>query len=900
MAIDRLPKAYEPARVEQRLYAEWMQRGSFRAVPDPTRESWAVMMPLPNVTGELHIGHALNNTLQDVQTRFWRMRGYNALYQPGTDHAGIATQNVVEKEIAAEGLRREDLGRERFEARVWDWVEKYGRIIYSQLERLGLSCDWDRKVFTLDPVYYDAVLEAFVRLYDKGLIYRSRDYMVNWCPRCRTAISDLEVEHEEIDSHLWYVRYPGVDGSPGLVIATQRPETILADVAVAVHPDEERYRALIGREVVVPIVERPVPVIADRRVDPAFGTGALKITPGHDPTDFEIGRDHGLVPLVVIADDGRMNEAAGEFAGLDRFEARERVAQVIASQGLLERLEPYRTSVGKCDRCHTIIEPYITDQWFCDVKGMAERAAEAIRSGRVRFHPERWARVALDWLDNIRPWTISRQLWWGHRIPVWLCGACGQRVASKVEPSACQRCGSRKWAQDQDVLDTWFSSALWPFATLGWPREAEDLRYFYPTSVLVTDRGIIFLWVCRMIMFGLEFMGEVPFRDVYIHPTVHDIQGRRMSKSLGTGIDPLEVIKRHGADALRFALVSRCSQAQQDMRFDEKMIADTRNFANKIWNAARFVHMKGGETDPLAVNPAEMTFTSADIWILSRLQRTIDEVTRAYETYQFDQAARALYRFLWNEYCDWYLEMAKVQLGDQVAVGSRQMPDSCGQFTLDSRLSTLDSVVTTRWVLWHVLEQSLRLLHPIMPFVTEEAWRSLPNRGGTLMLSPWPQSDPRRIHEGVEQEMALVREMIREIRGLRADLRMPPHDPVEVHIAAPKAEGVILEEAAPFLRALARAELRWSHEGRRPRPSALGVVGAVELHVPLDPEQARSLAARAQKELDQVEQEVDRLERKLADESFLRRAPAEVVETDRQRLTEAKHRREKLRRYLVD
>lgn len=871
MAIERLPKAYEPAQVEERLYSEWTRRGYFRAVPDPVRERWAVMMPLPNVTGELHIGHALNNTLQDVQTRFWRMRGRNALYQPGTDHAGIATQNVVEKELAGEGLRREDLGRERFEARVWDWVGKYGRIIYSQLERLGLSCDWDRKVFTLDSAYYDAVLEAFVGLYDRGLIYRSRDYMVNWCPRCRTAISDLEVEHEEIDSHLWHVRYPGADGSAGVVIATQRPETILADVAVAVHPEDERYRKLIGQEVVVPIVQRAVPVIADRRVDPAFGTGALKITPGHDPTDFEIGRDHGLAPLVVIADDGRMNDAAGEFAGLDRFEGRERVAQAIASQGLVEKVEPYRTSVGRCDRCHTIIEPYITEQWFCDVKRMAARAAEAIRSGRVRFHPERWTRVALDWLDNIRPWTISRQLWWGHRIPVWLCEECGQRVASKVEPSACQRCGGRKWAQDPDVLDTWFSSALWPFTTLGWPRETEDLRYFYPTSVLVTDRGIIFLWVCRMIMFGLEFMDEVPFRDVYIHPTVHDMQGRRMSKSLGTGIDPLEVIERHGADALRFALVSRCSQAQQDMRFDEKMIADMRNFANKIWNAARFVQMNLGDVDPLVVNPAEMVFTSADIWILSRLQRAIDEVTRAYETYQFDQASRALYRFMWGEYCDWYLEMAKVQMGE-----------------------------ATRWVLWHVLDQSLRLLHPIMPFVTEEVWRSLPHRGGTLMLGPWPPPDPSRIHEGVEQEMALVQETIREIRSLRADLRMPPHDPVEIHIAAPQIERAILEKAAPFLGALARAEVRWLADSNRPRPAALGVVGTVELHVPLGAEQARSLAVRAKKELDQVHGEVERLERKLADGAFLERAPAEVVEADRQRLTEARQRREKLRRYLVD
>ncbi|MDR5684291.1 MAG: valine--tRNA ligase [Armatimonadota bacterium] len=879
MAIDRLPKAYDPAQVEQRLYQEWRERGYFRAVPDAAREPWAVMMPLPNVTGELHIGHALNNTLQDVQTRFWRMRGRNALYQPGTDHAGIATQNVVEKELAAEGLRREDLGRERFEARVWDWVGKYGRIIYAQLERLGLSCDWDRKVFTLDPQYSDAVLEAFVRLYERGLIYRSRDYMVNWCPRCRTAISDLEVEHEEVDSHLWHVRYSGADGSPGVVIATQRPETILADVAVAVHPEDERYRDMIGREVVVPIVGRKVPVIADRRVDPEFGTGALKITPGHDPTDFAIGRDHGLVPLVVIAEDGRMNEAAGEFAGLDRFEARERVAEAIASLGLIEKVEPYRTSVGRCDRCHTVIEPYITEQWFCDVKGMAARAAEAIRSGRVRFHPERWTRVALDWLDNIRPWTISRQLWWGHRIPVWTCEGCGQRIASKAEPSACRNCNHRGWAQDPDVLDTWFSSALWPFATLGWPRDTEDLRYFYPTRLLVTDRGIIFLWVCRMIMFGLEFIGEVPFADVYIHPTVHDMQGRRMSKSLGTGIDPLEVIGRHGADALRFALIARCSQSQQDMRFEEKMIADTRNFANKIWNAARFVHMNLGETDPSAANPAELSFTAADVWILGRLQRTVEEVTRAYETYRFDDAARSLYRFLWSEYCDWYLEMAKVQI---------QQPAAGGQ-----------SVSTTRWVLWYVLDQSLRLLHPIMPFVTEEVWRSLPHRGETLMLGPWPQADPRRIHEQVDRQITLVQDVIREIRSLRADLRLPPHHTIGVHIAAPPAERAVLEEASPFVRALARAEVKWSPDADRPHPAALGVVGTVELYVPLAAEQAESLAERARSELEDVGRELQRLERRLADPMFVARAPAEVVSAERERLAETQRRADRLRRYLA-
>ncbi|MDR7560566.1 MAG: valine--tRNA ligase, partial [Armatimonadota bacterium] len=563
MARTTIPTTYDPRQVEVARYRIWKEAGYFRAVPDPARRPWAVMMPLPNVTGELHIGHALNNSVQDVLTRFRRMQGYCALYQPGTDHAGIATQNVVERELAREGLRREDLGREKFEERVWAWVRKYGSIIYSQLERLGMSCDWDRKVFTLDPEYADAVLEAFVRLHRKGLIYRGR-HMVNWCPRCETVISDLEVVHEEVDSSLWYVRYPGADGSPGVVVATQRPETILADVAVAVHPADDRYRHLVGTTVLVPLVRRPVPVIADPRVDPAFGTGALKITPGHDPLDREIGADHHLPTLVVLDPRGKMTPDTGRYAGLDRFAAREAVAADLQAAGLLERVEPYRTSVGHCDRCHTVIEPYISDQWFLEVADLARRAADAIRAGQVRFHPERWAKVALDWLDGIRPWVISRQLWWGHRIPVWQCAACGERTVSKAAPPSCPRCGAADLAQDPDVLDTWFSSALWPLATLGWPRDTEDLRYFYPTSVLVTDRGIIFLWVCRMIMFGLEFMNQVPFADVYIHPTVLTLTGQRMSKSLGTGIDPLEMAdaRGYGADAVRYALVSRCSQAQ--------------------------------------------------------------------------------------------------------------------------------------------------------------------------------------------------------------------------------------------------------------------------------------------------------------------------------------------------
>jgi valyl-tRNA synthetase len=872
--MPELAKAYDPSQVEEELYRRWLARGYFRAVPDPRRLPWAVMMPLPNVTGELHIGHALNNTLQDVQTRFWRMRGRNALYQPGTDHAGIATQNVVERELAREGLRREDLGRAGFEQRVWRWVEKYGQIIYTQLQRLGVSCDWDRKIFTLDPDYYDAVLEAFLRLYRRGKIYRSRDYMVNWCPRCATAISDLEVVHEELESFLWYVRYPGVDGSEGIVIATQRPETILADVAVAVHPDDPRYRDQVGRQVVVPLVDRPVPVVADRRVDPEFGTGAVKITPGHDPLDYEIGKDHGLPVLVVIGEDGRMNDQAGRFAGLDRFQAREQVAQALQDLGLVVRREPYRTRVGRCDRCHTVIEPALSEQWFCDVREMAQRAAEAIRTGRVRFFPERWARVAVDWLDNIRPWCISRQLWWGHRIPVWWCQACGRPEAFKTEPAgACPACGARAWRQDPDVLDTWFSSALWPFATLGWPRDTEDLRYFYPTSVLITDRGIIFLWVCRMIMFGLEFMGEVPFHHVYINPTVMDLQGRRMSKSLGTGVDPLQAIQRYGADALRFGLVARCSQAQQDLRFDEKMVADTRNFANKVWNATRYVLRSLDGWDPRTVNPSTLTLRPPDRWITSRLQRTVQAVTAAYEQYEFDRAARTLYHFLWSEFCDWYLEMSKVLLQDPASQGA------------------------TRYTLWRTLETGLRLLHPIMPFVTEAAWQALPHQGDSIMVAPWPEFDATRLDPEAEREMEQVQAVVREIRSLRADLRTPPQERVDVRlVAGPAAPS--LEAHRPLVEALARAAVQLVDESARPHPAAGGVAGPVEVWIPLDRAQADRLAQRAREELAEVDRELQRVRARLENREFLQRAPAEVVEAERERLSQAEARRQKLLRYV--
>ncbi|MDR5694898.1 MAG: valine--tRNA ligase [Armatimonadota bacterium] len=870
MVTKTLSPVYDPKQVEGKWYQFWLERGYFRATVDETRRPYAIMMPLPNVTGSLHMGHALNNTLQDLLTRFRRMQGFNALWQPGTDHAGIATQNVVERELAKEGLTREMLGREKFLERVWQWKAKYGDLIYTQLKRLGCSCDWDRATFTLDPGYYDAVLEAFIRLYEKGYIYRGK-YMVNWCPRCLTSISDLEVEFQEVESTLYYVRYPGADGGEGIVIATQRPETIPADVAVAVHPEDDRYRHIIGTFVIVPVGGRRVPVIADRRVDRDFGSGALKITPGHDPLDYEIGQDHGLEILVTIDERGRLNDVAGKYAGMDRFQAREVIARDLQAGGFIVRAEPYRTSVGHCDRCHTVIEPYLSEQWFCRMKELAEPAIRVVKEGKVRFIPERWTKVYLDWMENIRDWCISRQLWWGHRIPIWYC-PCGETIASKTEPEGCPRCGSRELRQEEDVLDTWFSSALWPFATLGWPRETPDLRYFYPTNVLITGRDIIFLWVARMIMMGLEFMGDVPFSHVYINPTVLNLEGKRMSKSLGTGLDPLDYIEIYGTDALRFALVLRCSQAQQDLRFGEKMIEDTRNFANKIWNAARFVHMNLDGFDPSIIDPARLSLSLPDRWILSRYARTVDAVTTALEGYEFNEAARVLYDFIWGEYCDWYVEMAKADL-------------------------STERRATVQYVLWYVLSNTMKLLHPIMPFLTEEVWQNLPHDGESIMVSSWPQRESERIDEQAEAEMSLLMDLIREVRSIRADTRVPPNAEVEVVVHAPASFHGMLIEGERYIALLTRAKqvTVGRPEGKKPQKAASAVVGPLEVFVPLGDVMDLEVAlARLREDLREVELDLSTVEAKLSNPEFLEKAPAEVVEKERIRREELRARRSAL------
>jgi valyl-tRNA synthetase len=878
---DGRPAPYDPLTVEPRRYHEWLAHGYFHAPVDPARRPYTIMMPLPNITGTLHMGHALNQTVQDLLTRWRRMQGYNAMWLPGADHAGIATHVVIERELAKEGKTRFDLGRERFLEFAWQWKAKYGDLIYSQIRRMGSGCDWDRVTFTMDPNYYDAVIECFLRLYAKGDIYYGKR-MINWCPKDLTSVSDLEVEHQEVDSFLWYVRYPGADGGAGVTIATQRPETILADVAVAVHPDDERYRGLVGREVIVPIVNRRVPVIADRRVDPAFGTGALKITPGHDPLDNEIGADHGLPVLVILDENGRMTAETGPYAGADRFQARGAVAGALEAAGLIERREPYRTNVGSCQRCGTIIEPYITDQWFCRMRDLAQPAIEVVRQGKVRFHPERWAKVYFDWMEHIHDWNISRRLWWGHRIPVYHC-ANGHLVAGREAPARCPECGTTELLQEEQVLDTWFSSAAWPFATLGWPRQTPDLAYFYPTSVLATGHDIIFLWVARMIMFGLEFVGDIPFTDVYINPMVQNLEGRRMSKSLGTGLDPLDYVEQgFGADALRYALILRCSQGQQDLRFGEKMLEDVRNFNNKIWNAARFVRMHLDGFQPGA-SAAPAAYSAIDRWIRSRFARLVRAVTESLEAFEFDKAARALYDFIWAEYCDWYLELAKVDLYRPSSDPSDPARRRAIQETL-----------------WQVLEGTLRLLHPIMPHLTEEIWQMLPHAGESIVIAAWPMADESEIDEAAEAQLATVIAVVRMIRSLRADLGLPPSASPAVTLHTPAAGRALMSTYSPYVAALARTtKLATTPEAPRTRGAVGTIVDGVGVSIAIADADRPRARRRVHDELQTVRATLDRIRRRLADPEFAARAPGDVVEEERRREGDLRSREQLLAGYLA-
>jgi valyl-tRNA synthetase len=880
-----LSKTYDPAVVEDRWYQFWEERGFFYADEARPGPRFSIVIPPPNVTGVLTMGHVLNNTLQDVLVRYKRMEGYVTLWLPGTDHAGIATQNVVEKQLAKEGLTRHDLGREEFVRRVWAWKERYGSTILLQLKKLGSSCDWRRERFTMEPALSHAVREVFVRLYDKGLIYRGQR-IIHWCPRCHTALSDEEaitVEGGEA-GHLWHIRYPAADGGPGVVVATTRPETMLGDTGVAVHPEDPRYRELVGKQVILPLMERPVPVVADALVDPAFGTGAVKVTPAHDANDFEMSQRHQLAPLVIMGTDGRINENGGPYHGLDRFEARKRIVTDLEARGVLLQAEPYRVPVRRCERCDTVIEPYLSKQWFVRMAPLAQPALAAVRTGELRLYPERWVGVYVHWLENIRDWCISRQLWWGHRIPVWYCDACGKETVARVDPAACAHCGATTIRQDPDVLDTWFSSWLWPFSTLGWPDDTPALRRFYPTDTLITAADIIFFWVARMVMAGYEFMGARPFGEVCFNSLVRDLQGRKMSKSLGNSPDPLDVIGTYGADALRFTIVSLAPPGE-DVRYAAEKTDLGRHFANKIWNAARFVllnapALQADAAAPLeSLPPAELSLP--DRWIVSRLQAVIDDVRAAFAAYRFNDAAMAIYQFLWREYCDWYVELSKIDLASGVPARAQR----------------------TASILVHVLEQALRLLHPFMPFVTEEIWQALPvaKAADSIMIAPYPVADPSRCDPAAETVLNQLIETVRSVRNIRAELGIPPNAAVPVRVAA-DGRGERLRDLESYIKTLARVDhVELLAVGQRPsgEPSAL-VEGLGEIFVPLrGVVDTASVRTRLEKDLAKVEKELSGVQAKLSRPDFVDRAPAEIVSKERQRAATLRERETTLRRHLV-
>lgn len=860
---NNIPKVYDPKSVEEKWYRFWEDNQLFHADVEPEKQPYSIVIPPPNVTGQLHMGHALDNTLQDILIRWRRMQGFNTLWMPGTDHAGIATQIKVEENLAKEGISRYDLGREPFIDRIWEWKEQYGSRILNQLKRLGASCDWERERFTMDAGCSKAVREVFVSLYEKGLIYQG-NRITNWCPRCNTALSDIEVEHEERPGHLYHVRYP-VEGEDGryVTVATTRPETILGDSGVAVHPDDARYQDLVGKHLILPLIGRKLPIVADDYVDPAFGTGAVKVTPAHDPNDFEMGLRHDLPQIVVMNLDGTMAADTGKYAGMDRYECRKVLLEDLKAAGYLVEVADHNHAVGQCQRCATIVEPLISRQWFVKMAPLAEPAIEAVTSGRISFVPERFTKIYTNWLENIRDWCISRQIWWGHRIPAWYCQECGAVSVSRTDLTACPHCGGTV-EQDPDVLDTWFSSALWPFSTMGWPEQTEELRQFYPTSVLVTGYDIIFFWVARMVFMGMEFQKEIPFRHVFIHGLVRDSQGRKMSKSLGNGIDPLEVIEQYGADTLRFTLVTGNTPGN-DMRFYWERVESSRNFANKIWNASRFVMMNLEGFDPQAA-PGE--FTLADRWILSRYACTVADVTDNLEKFELGEAARACYEFIWNEFCDWYIELAKGRLYNKEDQASR---------------------ATAQYVLWFVLGNTMKLLHPFMPFLTEEIWQHLPHEGKSVIVAEWPQQQAGLADAAAEQSMTVLMETIKAIRNMRAEVNVPPGKKTEAVLVAATAEiSGTLNSNAAYIRTLAASEPTIVLAGAaKPDNAMTAVVNGVEVYLPLkgliDVEKE---TARLTKEREGLERELARVDGKLSNESFVAKAPAAVIEKEQSKKKE--------------
>jgi len=868
-----LPKAYEFAEVEQRWYTHWLEQKTFSAKMEEGKPSFSIVIPPPNVTGVLHIGHALNNTLQDLLIRYHRMRGDNTLWVPGTDHAGIATQNVVERQLATEKLTRHDLGREKFIERVWAWREEKGGTIINQLKRMGASCDWDRERFTMDEGLSKAVREVFVRLFKEGLIYKG-DYIVNWCPRCHTALADDEVEHDPTDGKLYHIRYPYADGSGSLVVATTRPETMLGDTAVAVHPDDERYHHLKTIGISLPLTDRTIPVVFDHHVQREFGTGALKVTPAHDRDDYEIGLRHNLERLKVMDDHGVMNAAAGKYAGLDRFACRKQIVKDLEAQGFLDKIEPYQHAVGKCYRCATVVEPTTSKQWFVSVRPLADKAVAAVEQGRIKIHPNTWDRTFYAWMENIRDWCISRQIWWGHRIPAWTCGACGEVIVEINDPTVCAKCGSADLHQETDVLDTWFSSALWPFSTLGWPDKTRELEFFYPTSVLITSFDILFFWVARMMMMGLHLMDEVPFHDVYLHALVRDKFGKKMSKSTGNVIDPLVMIEQYGTDAFRFTLTAFAAQGRE-IRMDEERVDGYRRFINKLWNAARFAQMHLKEADPAitAMTTDPKSLALAHRWILSRVNATIVAVRGALDGYNFNEVASANYQFVWHEFCDWYLEWIKADLFSQDAAAQQQ----------------------ARAVLLTVLEQVLKLMHPVTPFVTEEIWGQLPGNRSSIMVEPFPEPVAAWDDPEAEMVMQLLMGVISGLRTIRTEAEVHPSAKIEATLICPDAgRRRLLETYAPGIQAMVRANLQIVAAGMVPDDAVHALVQDVELVVPLKGliDVAGELE-KLTKEKARLEKELERIAGKLSNDKFMSNAPEAVVQKERDKAAEFRAHLEK-------
>ena len=859
-----LPKVYEPQEVEGRIYEMWEKNGCFAGHRDPDKKPFTIVMPPPNVTGQLHMGHAMDSTLQDILIRFKRMQGYAALWVPGTDHAGIATQIKVEEELRKnEGLTRYDLGREKFLERVWDWKHKYGGRIVEQQKKLGASCDWDRSRFTMDEGLSKAVRHVFVSLYKKGLIYKG-SRIINWCPHCVTALSDAEVEYQDKPGNFWHIRYP-IQGEEGryVIVATTRPETMLGDTGVAVHPDDERYKDIVGKKCILPLVGREMPIVADEYVDMEFGTGCVKMTPAHDPNDFEVGLRQNLETIRVLDDNGRIVEGYGKYSGMDRYEARKAIVADLEEQGYLVKVEPHQHNVGTCYRCHSDVEPLISAQWFVKMEPLAKEALRVVNDGEVKFVPDRFSKTYTNWMENVHDWCISRQLWWGHQIPAWTCQDCGHITVSEEDPTECEHCHSKNIVQEEDVLDTWFSSALWPFSTLGWPEETEDFKYFYPTDVLVTGYDIIFFWVARMIFSACEHTGKPPFHTVFIHGLVRDDKGRKMSKSLGNGIDPLEIANQYGADALRFNLVTGNSPGN-DMRFYTERCEAMRNFANKIWNASRFLMMN------LTIEKCELPehLEMEDKWILSKLNRVIPEVTENMDKYELGVAAQKVYDFIWDDYCDWYIELTKSRLQgeDQQAKENAQK------------------------VLCYVLTDILKLLHPFMPFLTEEIWQALPHDGDFLMLQKWPEHHVELDFPQEEKAMELIMDAIGAVRTRRSEMNVPPSK--KAHLTVATLEREVFEAGIPFLKRLAYASdvtiTGMSGAGSDGEENTKGMVTvithAARISMPMaelvDMEKEK---ARLEKQLGKDKAELDKLNTKLNNPGFVNKAPANVVEAERER-----------------